>query len=53
MQEVNSMPESADLTHKDTMTIEDIDDAYAAATDEFVVEIDEATTEWLLRLCSY
>jgi len=45
LQEVNSRPESADLTHADTITIKDLDDAYAAATDELIAELDEATEE--------
>ena len=36
-----------------TKTIKDLDDAYTAVTDELVAELDEATAEWLLRLCPY
>ena len=42
---MNSKSESADLTHEDTITIKDLDDAYAAATDELIAELDEATAE--------
>ena len=53
LQAINSRPESAGLTHEDTITIKDLDDAYAAATDELIAELDKATAEWALRLCSY
>ena len=53
LQAVNSKPESADLTHEDTITIKDLDDAYAAATDKLIAELSEETAEWALRLCSY
>ena len=45
LQEVNSKPQSTDPTHEDTVTIKDLDDAYAAATDELIAELDKATAE--------
>jgi len=49
LQEVNSKSELANLKHEDTITIKDLDDAYAAATNELITGVDEAH----LRLCSY
>ena len=43
MQEVNSRTEYVDLTHEDTITIKELDDAYAAATEELIAELDETT----------
>ena len=43
LQEVNSKPQSTDLTHEDTVTIKDLDDAYAAATDKLIAELSEET----------
>ena len=43
LQEVNSRPESIDLTHEDTITIKDLYYGYAAATEELLAELDEAT----------
>ena len=45
MQAVISKPESTDLTHEDTITIKDLDDAYAAATDSLIADLDVATAE--------
>ena len=39
---MNSKSEFAYLTHEDTITIKDLDDAYAAATDELIAGVDEA-----------
>ena len=38
-------PESTDLTHEDTITIKDLDDGYAGATDSLIIELDVATAE--------
>ena len=45
LQAVNSKPESTDFTHEDMITIKDLDDAYAAATDSLIADLDVATAE--------
>ena len=42
---LRSSMEKTKLTHEDTVTIKDLDDAYAAATDELIAELSEETAE--------